>query len=78
MARKRGQRKRRKYSAVYLPPQLVKKIKRRIEGTNFKSVSEYVTLVLEEFLSNLEEESKSFSEKDEMRIKERLRVLGYI
>ena len=68
-----------KYTTVSLPKPLVQKIKERIEGTGFNSVSSYVTYVLREVIANLdEEEEEAFSEEDEEKVKERLRALGYL
>ena len=55
-------------------------IKKRIEGTGFTSVSDYVTYVLREVLASLEEEEKEevFTEEEEEKVKERLRALGYL
>ncbi len=69
-----------KYTTVSIPVQLYEKIKKRIEGTGFTSVSDYVTYVLREVLASLEEEEKEevFSKEEEEKIKERLRALGYL
>lgn len=63
---------------VSIPTELFEKIRQRIKGTEFSSVSDYVTYVLSEVLTEDEEETVSSVEKDEERIKERLRALGYI
>ncbi|AGK61896.1 hypothetical protein Asulf_01930 [Archaeoglobus sulfaticallidus PM70-1] len=70
----------RKYTTVSIPKPLYDKIKSRIEGTGFTSVSDYVTYVLREVLASLEEEDKEevFSEEEEEKVKERLRALGYL
>jgi len=72
--------KERKYTTVSIPIQLYEKIKDRIEGTGFTSVSDYVTYVLREVLASLEEEEKEevFSKEEEEKVKERLRALGYL
>ena len=72
--------KERKYTTVSIPVQLYEKIKNRIEGTGFTSVSDYVTYVLREVLASLEEEEKEevFSKEEEEKVKERLRALGYL
>lgn len=66
--------------AVSIPIQLYEKIEQRIKETEFKSVSDYVTFVLEEVLASLEEEEKEevFTEEEEEKVKERLRALGYL
>ena len=69
----------RKYTTVSIPKPLAEKIKRRIEGTGFRSVSEYVVYVLREVLASLEEEERvEFTEEEEEEIKKRLRALGYM
>jgi Arc/MetJ-type ribon-helix-helix transcriptional regulator len=68
-----------KYISVSLPAPLADKIQKRIEGTEFDSISSYVTYVLTELLSELEEENDyDFSKEDEQRVKDRLRALGYL
>ncbi|HDN95572.1 MAG TPA: CopG family transcriptional regulator [Thermoplasmatales archaeon] len=69
-----------KYTTVSIPTPLAEKIKKRIEGTGFNSISSYVTYVLRELLASMEEEEKEevFSKEDEEKIKERLRALGYL
>lgn len=69
------------YSTVSIPKPLIKKIKERMKGTGFPSVSSYVTYVLRQVISSIEEEGKSkqaFSKEDEEKVKQRLRDLGYI
>jgi len=69
-----------KFTSVSIPVTLFHKIKKRIEGTGFTSVSSYVTYVLREIES--ESESKQavepFAKEDEERIREKLRALGYL
>jgi len=69
-----------KFVIVSIPVQLYEKIKQRIEGTEFTSVSDYVTYVLTEVLASLEEEEEEevFTEEEEEKVKERLRALGYL
>jgi Arc/MetJ-type ribon-helix-helix transcriptional regulator len=69
-----------KYTTVSIPIPLMQKIKGRIEGTGFTSVSDYVTYVLREVIASLEEEEKKepFSREEEEKVKERLRALGYL
>ena len=65
--------------SVNIPKKLVEKIKKRIEGTGFDSVSSYIAYVLDEILSEMDDESDDkFSEEDEKKVKERLRALGYL
>lgn len=64
--------------SVSIPSALHKKIKVKIEGTEYSSVDSYVIKVLEDRLAQDEPESKSLSEEDEEKIKERLKALGYM
>ena len=66
------------FTEISIPTKLFERIKERIKGTGFTSVSSYVKYVLEELLSEEEEESVSYSKEDEEKIKARLRALGYI
>lgn len=67
-----------KFTNVSIPTSLFKKIKERIEGTEFKSVSDYLTYILEEILTENDEEKEPFSREDEEKIKARLKALGYL
>jgi Arc/MetJ-type ribon-helix-helix transcriptional regulator len=68
-----------KYTTISIPTPLAEKIKKRIEGTGFNSLSSYVTYVLREVISGIEEEQEeAFSKEDEEKVKERLRALGYL
>jgi Arc/MetJ-type ribon-helix-helix transcriptional regulator len=69
-----------KYTTISIPTPLAEKIKRRIEGTGFHSLSSYVTYVLREVISGIEEdeEEEAFTKEDEEKVKERLRALGYL
>ena len=68
-----------KFTTISIPTPLAEKIKKRIEGTGFTSLSSYVTYVLREVISGIEEENEEvFSKDDEKRVKDRLRALGYL
>ena len=69
------------YTTVSIPKVLSEKVKERMKGTGFSSVSSYVTYVLRQVLSSIEEEERSkqaFTKKEEEKVKQRLRDLGYI
>jgi len=69
------------YSTVSIPKPLIEKIKVRMKGTGFSSVSSYVTYVLRQVLSSIESEEHSkqaFTKEEEEKVKQRLRDLGYI
>jgi len=68
-----------KYTTISIPTPLAEKIKKRIKGTGFHSLSSYVTYVLREVISNIdEEEEEAFTKEDEEKVKQRLRALGYL
>lgn len=70
-----------KYTTVSIPKPLAEKIKKRMEGTGFHSLSSYVTYVLRQLISSFEEEERekeALSKEDEEKIKDRLRALGYL
>ena len=68
------------YTTVSIPRPLADKIKKKIEKTGFSSVSDYVTYILREIISNVEEKGKkeAFSKEDEELVKKRLKSLGYL
>ncbi|MHA1671280.1 MAG: CopG family transcriptional regulator [Promethearchaeota archaeon] len=69
------------YTTVSIPKPLAEKVKERMKGTGFSSVSSYVTYVLRQVLSSIESEEKSkqaFTKEEEDKVKQRLRDLGYI
>jgi Arc/MetJ-type ribon-helix-helix transcriptional regulator len=66
---------------VRIPATLYKKVQKRIEGTDFKDASDYVSYVLREVLTEADESTakeQHFSKRDEEKIKDRLRSLGYL
>ena len=69
-----------KYTTISIPTPLAEKIKRRIEGTGFHSLSSYVTYVLREVISGMEDDEgeEAFTKEDEEKVKDRLRALGYL
>jgi Arc/MetJ-type ribon-helix-helix transcriptional regulator len=69
-----------KFTTVSIPIPLFKKIEKHIENTGFTSVSSYVTYILREIIASEggNEGQESFSKKDEERVKDRLRALGYL
>ena len=69
------------YTTVSIPKVLAEKIKKRMKGTGFASVSSYVTYIIRQVLSSGEQEKKTkeaFSKEEEEKVKQRLRELGYI
>ena len=71
--------RRKKFTTVSIPTPLFKRVEERIKGTEFTSVSSYVTYVLREVMAEEEKEAEEpLSKENEERIKARLRALGYI
>ncbi len=67
------------YGEIRIPKDLINRIKEHIRETEFESVDEYVTFVLEEVIKEVDEEPEEvYSEKDEEKVKGRLRALGYL
>ena len=64
---------------VAIRKDLYEKIEKRVEATEFNSVSEYVNYVLEEVLEQITDDEKDvYSKEDEEKVKEKLRSLGYL
>lgn len=66
------------YIPVSIPASLFDKIKERVAGTEFSSVSEYITFVLRQVLAEAESDQSPFTKEEREKIKERLRALGYL
>lgn len=66
------------FTDISIPTSLYKKIEEKIKGTEFSSVSSYVTKVLREKLAQEEKSTEVFTPEEEEKIKERLKALGYI
>jgi Arc/MetJ-type ribon-helix-helix transcriptional regulator len=73
MARKSSAK--RKYTTITIPTPLFAKLQDKIKSTGFSSVSDYVTYILRETITEIELR-KSGKEKTESVI-EKLRALGY-
>lgn len=67
------------FMSISIPTSLAEKIKKRIHGTEFSSISEYIIYILNEVVSEEEPETaEGLSKEDDERIKARLRSLGYL
>ncbi len=65
--------------AVFLSALLYGRIEERVQATEFDSVEDYVSYVMEEILREEDsEEEPTFSEAEEEEVKNRLRALGYL
>lgn len=64
---------------VELPRRVVERVEARVPLTEFDSVDEYVTFVVEEVLYAVEEASDEDAEPvDEAEVRSRLESLGYL
>ncbi len=66
------------FTAVSIPTSLYKEIEEKIKDLEITSVSNYITNVLREKLSQKEESAEALSKEDEEKVKERLKALGYL
>jgi len=66
------------FTNVSIPTSLYKKIEEKIKGSEFPSVSDYITKMLRRNLSEEQTKQEAFSKEDEEKVKERLKALGYI
>ena len=64
---------------INISKELYQKIQQRVElnPSEFTNVDEYIEFVLEEILKDEEPEVESYSSKDEEKVKQRLKRLGY-
>ena len=53
---------------LQIPPELKQKLEERISGTDFKSIQEYITFILEQVTSETETEIQAYSEEEETDI----------
>ena len=67
-------------TTISIPKVLAEKIKKRMEGTGFTSLSSYVTFILRQVLSSIEqsETKEPLTKAEETEVKKRLKSLGYI
>jgi Arc/MetJ-type ribon-helix-helix transcriptional regulator len=61
---------------VSIPLPVYEKLEKRVRGSEFRSVDDYVVFVLTELLED--ESGKAMSAADEKDVKARLRSLGYM
>jgi uncharacterized protein Smg (DUF494 family) len=78
-------------SSIRLPRQIIERIERRLRNSEFQTVEDYAAFVLDQVLSELEEDGSVsgssgsqtkqvdvFSKEDQEDVEQRLRDLGYI
>jgi len=63
---------------VAIPKKLYERIEVKLKGTEFTTVSDYVSFVLTELMDAEEKGGGGMSEKDDRTVKERLKSLGYM
>ena len=65
---------------IELPTRIISRTEDRLPRTEFESVAEYITYVMEEVLYRVEQETKDddFEPVDEEEVKDRLKSLGYL
>jgi Arc/MetJ-type ribon-helix-helix transcriptional regulator len=63
-----------------LPRELVERIQKKIEGTEFESVQSYIEFVLNEVMDDRTnpDSKQTYSKEEEERIQGKLRSLGYV
>jgi Arc/MetJ-type ribon-helix-helix transcriptional regulator len=69
-----------RYTTVSIPTPLYDRIKSLIAGTGFNSVSQFVTYVLREVVSDMEREKvqSAVTEEEKEEILRKLKSLGYL
>ncbi len=68
------------FGTIKVPKKIITMIEGRLPLTDFTSVDDYATFVLEEVLKEVGagEPEPVYSEEDEAKVKERRRALGYL
>jgi Arc/MetJ-type ribon-helix-helix transcriptional regulator len=68
-----------KRRTIEIPETLYDRVTMRIKGTEFASVSDYVTRVIREQLAGDENAKPSgYTKEEEAKVKDRLKALGYL
>lgn len=67
-----------RYTTISIPVQLNEKLKNKIDGTGFHSVSSYVIYVLRQLISVTDKDGKGFTQSDEKKVRQRLKNLDYL
>jgi Arc/MetJ-type ribon-helix-helix transcriptional regulator len=66
------------FTPISIPTTLYKKIEELIKGTEYGSVSSYVSKILRDSLAKNDPGAQAFTKEEEEKVKERLKALGYI
>ncbi len=68
--------------SVKIPEALAARIRKRLPGSRFSTVDEYLTFIAEQVLSEVGEKERAtespFSKEDQASVERKLRELGYI
>ena len=69
-----------KHRDVQLPERVAERVEQRVPRSDFDSVDEYVTYVLEEVLERIDAETAeaNYDSSDEAEVEDRLEALGYL
>lgn len=67
-------------AGINIPEELRERLERRLPRTEFETIDEYATYVLEEVLYEVEQntDDDEFEAADEQEVKSRLESLGYL
>lgn len=66
-------------TTISIPVVLADKLKNKMKGTGFSSLSSYATYILRQVISESSSKKKeAFSAEEEEKVKERLKSLGYL
>jgi hypothetical protein len=67
------------YTTISIPRPLAERLKEKLKGTSFNTLSNYTTYILRMILLSADMKgSRAFSHEDEEELKTRLRAMGYI
>ena len=67
------------HKTIEIPKSLYDRVSEKIKGTEFRSVSDYVTCSVKERLATeVKKETPTSAKNDEEKIKDRLRALGHL
>lgn len=70
-----------KNTQIFIPKSLAEEIQKKIEGTEFDSVSSYITYVMRQVLKinqDKTKEKKELTKEEEEKIKKNLHSMGYL
>jgi Arc/MetJ-type ribon-helix-helix transcriptional regulator len=65
-------------TSISIPKQLADKLKEKIKGTPFHTVSSYITFIMRLIILESENDKEAITKKDEENVKLKLKKLGYL